>query len=260
MDTKQYLNRIQYAGEPKPNLKVLTALQKSHLLSVPFENLDIHYHNPIELNINSIYRKIVLKNRGGFCYELNGLFYELLKLLKFNAIRISARVFDGKNDYSPEFDHFAIIVNLENSEYLVDVGFGDFVFEPLELSLNTVQNDPSGDYVIDKYQGDYFRVNKLVKDQLVPEYIFKKIKRSFSDFEDRCLYHQTNPNSHFMKKRLISLLTKKGRITISGNTLKVKENNIINEKTLKDEAEFYIELSNLFDVKMKDSASGNKHT
>jgi N-hydroxyarylamine O-acetyltransferase len=255
MNTSQYLDRIKYAGELKPNLKVLSALQKNHLLNVPFENLDIHYRIPIELKINNIYNKIVLKNRGGFCYELNGLFYELLKSLKFNAIRISARVYDDNGEYSPEFDHFAIIVNLKDSEYIVDVGFGDFVFEPLELVLNTVQNDPSGDYVIDKYNDDYFRVNKLIKGQLVPEYIFKKTERTFIDFEDRCLYHQTNPNSHFKKKRLISMLTRMGRMTISGNTLKVKENNVIKEKKLKDEPDFYNELSNLFNVTLKQPTS-----
>ena len=251
MDKAQYLNRIKYKGELKPNLKVLTALQKEHLFNVPFENLDIHSHIPIALKINSIYKKIVQKNRGGFCYELNGLFYELLLSLKFNAKRISARVYDQKKEYSPEFDHFAIIVEIDNSEYLVDVGFGEFVFEPLKLELNVIQNDPSGDYVIDKYCDDYFRVNKVINGQLIPEYIFRKTERELFDFKERCLYHQTNPNSHFKKKRLISKPTKNGRITISGNSLKVKENDVIKEKTLKDEAEFNYELSNLFNVRLE---------
>ena len=251
MNIKLYLNRIKYSGDLEPNIDVLTELQKTHLLNVPFENLDIHYHNLIELKINHIYKKIVQKYRGGFCYELNGLFYELLLSLNFNAKRISARVYDQKNEYSPEFDHFAIIVEIENSEYLVDVGFGEFVFEPLKLELNVIQNDPSGDYVIDKYCDDYFRVNKVINDQLIPEYIFKKTERELFDFNERCLYHQTNPNSHFKKKRLISKPTENGRITLSGNSLKVKENNVIKEKTLKDEAEFNCELANLFNVRLE---------
>ena len=230
---------------------MLTELQKAHLLNVPFENLDIHYHNPIELNINSIYEKIVLKNRGGFCYELNGLFYELLLSLKFKAKRISARVYDKKNGYSPEFDHFAIVVEIEDSEFLVDVGFGDFIIEPLKLELDVIQKDTTGDYFFDKYNEKYFRVNKVVNGQIEPEYIFQKTKRKLFDFKERSLYHQTNPNSHFKKKRLISIPTKKGRITISGKTLKIKENDLIKEITLKDEADFCDHLSNLFNVKLK---------
>ena len=57
--------------------KVLKNLQKAHLLNVPFENLDVHNSIPIILDIENIYQKVVLQNRGGFCYELNGLFYEL---------------------------------------------------------------------------------------------------------------------------------------------------------------------------------------
>lgn len=251
MNTKKYLNRIKYSGELKPNCNVLAELQKAHLLNVPFENLDIHYHKPIELKIDSIYKKIVINNRGGFCYELNGLFYELLLSLKFKVKRISARVYNKENGYSPEFDHFAIVVEIGGSEFLVDVGFGEFIFEPLKLELNVIQKDPTGDYIIDKYNDEYFRVNKIINGQLIPEYIFKKTKREFIDFKERCLYHQTNKNSHFKKKRLISIPTKNGRITISGDTLKIKENDLVKERTLNDEMEFYNELSSLFNVKLK---------
>jgi len=71
-------------------------------LHIPFENLDIHYNKHIKLNIDSIYQKIIENKRGGFCYELNSLFYELLISLEFNAKMISARVFDTKNGYVNE--------------------------------------------------------------------------------------------------------------------------------------------------------------
>ena len=78
MDWKQYLKRINYVGQTDPDLQVLKELQTKHLLSVPFENLDIHLGIPISLRIPDIFEKVVLRRRGGFCYELNGLFIELL--------------------------------------------------------------------------------------------------------------------------------------------------------------------------------------
>ncbi|HYK47600.1 MAG TPA: arylamine N-acetyltransferase, partial [Parafilimonas sp.] len=75
MDVDRYLRRINYEGTREPNLTLLAALQKQHLLHVPFENLDIHYKTPIELNVPRIFEKVVHNKRGGFCYELNGLFY-----------------------------------------------------------------------------------------------------------------------------------------------------------------------------------------
>lgn len=56
----EYLNRINYKGVLKPNFEVLKELQKCHLLSVPFENLDIHYKRPIELDNTKFYKKIVI--------------------------------------------------------------------------------------------------------------------------------------------------------------------------------------------------------
>lgn len=248
MDAKKYLTRINYSGELEPNLNLLKKLQKFHLLSVPFENLDIHTQSPIELNISKIYKKIVENNRGGFCYELNGLFYELLISLNFNAKRISARVYKKENEYSPEFDHFAIIVKIGDDEYLTDVGFGEFTFEPLKLDLGKIQSDERGNYLIDKYDDTYFRVNKIINSESTPEYIFRNIKRKFVDFKEMCSYHQTNPNSHFMKKRLITLPTKNGRITITGNILKIKENGSLKEKILNTEIEFEKELRNIFKI------------
>jgi N-hydroxyarylamine O-acetyltransferase len=251
MDKEKYLERIKYTDELEPSLQVLKKLQKNHLLNIPFENLDIHLQIPIQLNINHIYEKIVYKNRGGFCYELNGLFYELLCSLGFDAKRVSARVYNTDNTYSPEFDHLASIVTIENIEYLTDVGFGEFIFEPLELKLGKIQNDERGSYFIDKFENGYVRVNKIVNEKPMPEFIFKNVERELADYQKMCEYHQTNPNSHFMKKRLISLPTENGRITISGNILKIKENNVIIERQLKNETEFEKELWEKFKISLE---------
>jgi len=257
---EKYLDRIKYSGELKPNLSLLKKLQKNHILNIPFENLDIHYQTPIELNIDRIFEKIVQNNRGGFCYELNGLFYELLLSLGFKAKRVSARVYEKGTKYSPEFDHFAIVVEIENIEYLTDVGFGEFIFEPLELQFGKIQKDPRGSYVVDKYEGEYFRISKIEDGKSTPEYIFKNVECELREYAERCRYHQSNPNSHFMKKRLISLPTENGRITISGNTLKIKEETKVTEKELKNETDFEKELWEKFQISLKKPVANNLYT
>ena len=257
MEISKYLERIKYSGTLEPNLQLLNKLQKSHLLNIPFENLDIHYHTPIKLDIDKIYDKIICKNRGGFCYELNGLDYELLIALGFKAKRVSARVYSKENEYSPEFDHLTLLVNIENIEYLTDVGFGEFIFEPLELELGKIQNDERGCFLIDEYEGGYFRVNKIDNDTSTPEFIFKNEEKELEEFAEMCEYHQTDPNSHFMQKRLISLPTLNGRITISGDLSKIKEHNSITEKELKTEAEFEKELWDKFKISIEKSAPIN---
>ena len=102
MDIKQYLERINYDGPVNQTLEVLSNLQLMHLVSVPFENLNIH--NKTKIDLLNLFDKIVTRKRGGFCYELNGLFYDLLKEIGFTVKMVSARVYDGKNNYSKTYE------------------------------------------------------------------------------------------------------------------------------------------------------------
>ncbi|MTI31201.1 arylamine N-acetyltransferase family protein [Xanthovirga aplysinae] len=258
MDFRAYLKRINFKGEISPTLKVLQKLQKSHLLKVPFENLDIHYGIPIELNLDKIYDKIVLKKRGGFCYELNGLFYELLSWIGFNVKRISARVYDKEKGYGQEYDHMAMIVNIDGTNYLTDVGFGEFTFAPLKLELEKIQEDERGSFVFDQYDEGYFRVNKIENDEWAPEYIFKNIPRSFQDFSSMCLFHQTSPKSHFTQKKLITLPTIEGRITLTSQQLKKSSIQTIREIKVKDDTEFESALKDYFHLDATSFLKNNK--
>src|SRR4051794_25362765 len=94
-DAAAYLDRIRHTGSRAPTIEALRALHRAHLHAVPFENLDIHLGRPIRLDPGAFFRKIVGERRGGFCYELNGLFAELLAALGFEVSLLSARAADG---------------------------------------------------------------------------------------------------------------------------------------------------------------------
>src|SRR4051812_21511122 len=106
-----YLARIGYAGSLAPTIETLRALHRAHLHAVPFENLDIHLGRPIKLDRGAFFRKIVGERRGGFCYELNGLFADLLAFLDFDVSLLSARVAREAGGFGPEFDHLAVLVH-----------------------------------------------------------------------------------------------------------------------------------------------------
>lgn len=249
MNIEAYIKRINYKGNLIPNLEVLKHLQKSHLLNVPFENLDIHYKSPIDLNFDKFYQKVVEKGRGGFCYELNGLFDRLLQKLGYNTKIISARVYDNKkNEFGAEYDHLAIIVEINQKEYLVDVGFGEFTFYPLKLEIDNIQSDPRGNFVIEKYDNDYLKVSKIKEETKSFEYIFTMKKRALSEFTEMCNYHQTSANSHFTQKKLISRPTESGRVTITGNTLKITEGSEIIEEHQFNNKDFGKYLLNYFNI------------
>ena len=254
MEITKYLERIDYTGNTEPTIGSLVALQRKHLLSIPFENLDIHYKIPIELNLQNIFEKLVIKKRGGFCYELNGLFYELMDSIGFTVKMISARVFDQKQQiFTPEFDHLAMIATIDSAEYLADVGFGEFAFSPLKIELNTIQSDERGSFRIERYDDLYYKVEKQAGEAWIPEYMFTLQKRDFLDFKEMCYFNQTSPMSHFTQNKFCSLATENGRITVTANKIKITEGDNITEYQLNGEEEFLMALEKYFHIRLNDS-------
>jgi len=216
MNRQSYLNRIGIEKtDVTADLESLKLLQRQHLLTVPFENLDIHWKRPIVLDDNSFYDKIVGEKRGGFCYELNGLFYKLLTEIGFKNKIISARVSKGDGTFGAEYDHLAIITQVGNKEYLVDVGFGSFTAEPLEFVSDVEQKDANGVFLIRKFDDEYFEVVKKDGDSWQSEYIFTILKRDLAEFAGMCQFHQTSPESHFTRGKVCSLMTLGGRKTLT---------------------------------------------
>ena len=216
MNVEKYLARI---GMDRvgvvADIAGLKLLQRQHLLNVPFENLDIHWKRPIKVEVNAFYQKIVVENRGGFCYELNGLFNELLRELGFVTRLLSARVAAADGSFTPEYDHAAILVIIGEMQYLADVGFGTFAAQPLRLVPDLEQEDEAGNFIIRKYDAEYFEVAKKEDFGFKSEYIFKPLGHDLSEFADRCDWQQFSPDSHFTKGRICSLMTPSGRKTLT---------------------------------------------
>lgn len=213
----QYLKRIGATGAVEPNLASLRQIQERHMLSVPFENLDVAHHLPVRLDEASLYNKIVARKRGGYCYELNGLLASVLRKLGYDVSMVSGQVRRDDGTFGPEFDHMALLVRLDE-DYLVDVGFGDSVRSPLALS-GVVVVDVSGSYRIAPDEGaDAFSLQKQVDGTWLSQYRFTLYPRQLEDFHEMNLYQQTSVDSHFTKNLIVSIATPEGRLSISGDT------------------------------------------
>ncbi len=252
MDVRKYLKRINAAGEIKPDLATLRLLHRRHLLSIPFENLDIHSGRKIILDREKLFHKIVDEGRGGFCYELNGTFYELLSAIGFNVKMVSAGVCDNGIDYGPEFDHMTLIVNLNKEEYLADVGFGDSFVAPLRYKPDEIQRDENGFFRISgsKEEGHFILFRSADGEEFVPQYKFSLVPRQLNEFNDMCMYHQTSPESHFTQKVVCSLATESGRITLSNLKLIITENGEKKQEDIK-EKDFYFLLKKYFNIELQ---------
>ena len=133
-DHHAYLVRIRYVGSVTPSVKTLRSLHRAYVMTVPFENCDIHLGQPISLERSDLFRKIVSGRRGGYCFELNGLFALLLEQLGGEVIRLAACVLYGNQGARPR-SHQLLLVQLGASRWMVNVGFGgNGLREPFPLT------------------------------------------------------------------------------------------------------------------------------
>ena len=116
------------------------------------------------------------------------------------------------------------MAKIENEEFLVDVGFGDFIAEPLKFVLDIEQIDANGTFMFRKFDDEYFEVVKLVKDEWQSEYIFNERERDLSEFAKMCDFHQTS-DSHFSKGKVCSMMMMNGRKTLTDRKFIQNANN-----------------------------------
>lgn len=225
MDVQEYLLRISYSMSCpcSPTLETLRVLHLQHLLVVPFEDLTIHNGGRVRLELPLLYDKIVLKRRGGFCYENNGLFSWLLSQLGFEVVILSAQVknrFTGA--YGPPFDHMVMMVTLEGQRWLCDVGFGAGFQLPLSLETDSPQTQSHGVYRVRAHGNLLYMETHSDSDDgasWVEVYKFTLQPYQREDFKAMCEYHQSSVSSIFFCKSLCSLLLPNGRITLMGRKL-----------------------------------------
>ena len=249
MEIDPYLRRVGYFGEIEPTETTLRSLHRAHMFAVPFENLDISVGRKIICDENRFLHKIVDERRGGFCYEMNGAFAALLRELGFQVTLLSARVTNGDGRDGPEFDHMTLRVELEEEDWLADVGFGDSFVEPLRLEPGLEQEQFGRRYRLTSADGGLCleaNSNEAWKKQ----YAFTFQPRELSEFAGMCHYHQTSPDSHFTRKRACSLATPEGRITVTGDKLIETRNGIREERVLQGDEEWRAVLGGRFGVSL----------
>lgn len=269
LDVRTYLERIRYSDEVQPDVvqpssHLLCTLHQAHMLAVPFENLSIHYGQPIILEDKALYDKIVHRHRGGFCYELNGLFAWLLRRLGFSVRLLSARVAQADGGFTPEFDHMALLVHgVNGADWLADVGFGDSFRQALRLQPDIEQDGADGKhYRLLLDVSDASSVSWLLQQrgerEWEPQYRFTLQPHIMDDFIDRCHFQQTSPDSHFMQKRICSLALPEGRITLSGLRLITTLHRVRDERDIASEDEYRDVLAEQFGVIVQPRATDSR--
>lgn len=242
MDTTAYLKRIGFDKPVKPDVQTLHELQHAHMLSVPFENLDIGWKRPIHLDSAALWKKIVVDRRGGFCYELNGLFAELLRAVGYDVTHLNARVFNRQGQLGIDFDHLALLVRVpaDSSRWLVDVGFGDSFQLPLNMDAMGEQPQGLRAYRLEAAADGFVTWQKNYDGSWERQYFFDLQSHDFpTEYEAACLYHQTSPESTFTCSSIISRATPEGRVSLEDGHLILTTHGKREVQPLENKAEYF---------------------
>jgi N-hydroxyarylamine O-acetyltransferase len=223
MKLQQYVDRIGYSGLLEPSLETLIGLHRAHLKTIPYENLEIHFGRKLELNLERIFERLVLERRGGWCYEMNGLFAWVLREIGFDVRLVSTHVTRADGSLMAPGDHVALIVEFKSgletaspqTAWLVDVGWGNGFLDPLPLEVGTCTQGFL-EYRLENFGESWSFFNQQYG---ADGFSFTLEPRNLEEFQERCTWQQSSPESGFVRVAVCQLFTPDGINTLRGAVL-----------------------------------------
>jgi N-hydroxyarylamine O-acetyltransferase len=220
MQLDPYFERINYRGRPKADLETLTKLHLLHPLAIPFENLDTLLVEPVQLTDDALTDKLLLRRRGGYCFEQNSLFQTVLETIGFSILPVAARVvWNQDRGYINPRTHMALLVDVEDERFLCDVGFGGATLTaPLRFTAGEVQATPHEPFRI-AADRDLFIVEVLYGNKWRAAYEFDLQPQQAVDYEAMNHYVHSHPDSHFRNVLMAARPLMEGRLSLQDNRL-----------------------------------------
>lgn len=251
-EVRAYLERIGYDGPLDGSAAALAELQECHLHAVPYENLDILNGVPLSLEIPALYDKIVVRGRGGYCFELNALFGLLLRELGYPVTDLFARFWRDEPNAPPKRRHQVLKVEAEGASYLCDVGVGGIVpRRPLQL-VELAENQ-QGDECYRLERDDYFgwMLCELKRGEWSRIYSFTEEPQLPKDYLMASFWCEHAPDSIFKKMKMVAIRTREGRNTIAGEEFRIFTADGVRAFTPQSEGEYLDALREHFGISLK---------
>lgn len=221
---KNYLQVLEIEYEIK-TLEDITKLIKAHLRTFPFSSLKVLLKEEIPLNLTNIYENIVVKKRGGYCFEHNKLMYEVLKELGFSVRHCLARVINNTDNIPPQTHRFTLLT-FEDESYLIDVGIGFRTPSvPVKFGNEPTISHLGIEYKIIEFEDKTFSMQLFEKGNPFNATKFDLNNCYEADFEMGHFYSYKNPNAVFVNNFVVSLIQEDVIYSIVNNKyLKIYKN------------------------------------
>jgi len=211
-----YLERIGYDGPVEPTLACLTAIHRGHATRIPYENLDVQLGLTVGQDREQLYDKLVVRRRGGWCYEMNGLLQGALEEIGFDVRRVAGGVHRHETGEAAVGNHLVLLVRLDR-DYVADLGLGDGLREPVPLAEGSYRQGPFT-FRLERVDDGYWRVwNREGGD---PEaFDFRDAPADEELLAAQCRRLQTSPESGFVLNLACQQMSADGVVVLQGRVL-----------------------------------------
>ena len=219
MQLATYFERIGFRDVARPDLPTLRGVLRAHVLTVPFENLDVQLGRPLTADVGAAYDKIVNRRRGGWCYEQNGLFGWALTEIGFDVTRVAAAVMRAERGAIAEANHLALLVRMPGSgdTWLADVGFGGSLLEPIRLGACEHLHEPFR-LGLRRLDDGHWQFWENAGDGEF-SYDFRPERADEDALARKCEFLQTDPESSFVLNLIAQSRTPTRHSTLRGRVL-----------------------------------------
>jgi N-hydroxyarylamine O-acetyltransferase len=253
IDIDRYCARIGYDGPRTATVETLRELHNLHPQAIPFENLDPLLKRPVKLDTASLQSKLVDGGRGGYCFEHNSLFANVLRQLGFGVREATARVrWSVPAGVLTPRVHCLLFVEAEGEDYLVDVGFGGNVLTaPLRLQSREEQKTPHEDFRLVDEDNDRVVQEAKINGSWTPLYAYDFSETHPVDYEMGNWLTSAHPESIFVNGLLGARCEPGKRYALRDNNLSVHTlNGATQKQTLGSAAELRDVLADVFKVRL----------
>jgi len=220
---ERFFERIGLPSDTKieKNVEFLSLVQSQCVKRIAYENLDILAGVPVELSKEAVFDKIVLRGRGGYCFELNGLLFHMLGEMGFRVSERFARFLRGESEI-PMRRHRVTVVSMEDGDYLMDIGVGQIApRQPLKIEEGLVQEQNGETYCFRRDDVHGWVLSDLSHGQWRDYICFADAPAFEIDFLQPSFFCEKHPDSVFNKRMMIAIKTDGGRKTLDDHTYKV---------------------------------------
>jgi N-hydroxyarylamine O-acetyltransferase len=217
LDIDAYLRRIGCDGPSQPTVAVLAEIQRRHVQTIPFENLDIQLGRPIHIDVASIEEKLVAGRRGGYCFEHNTLLGAALTAIGYAVTPLAARVrWQLPPDAEARLTHMCLLVEAGGRRWLVDGGFGSgSPTAPLDLDSDDPQQTPHEPRrIVRRPDGSHLHQMRLGDGEWADLYEFTLHPTPSVDYEVANWWTSTHPDSRFTRNLVVAATAEGRRLTI----------------------------------------------